>query len=228
MIATLSGHTVAARRQWSDPRARARLLAGQLIAAERRRVDRLVRDNLHLLKLAGDHAARMTGLDAADFAQAAYFGLRRAAETFDPTKGASFGTHAYWGMKAACQAERFKMRSTIRAPRYPRSPIPQCSSLDINNDDGSTIGADIPDDDAEDPTDALDRAELHDALPAALGSLDPRDALVVELRFGINGAKRPHSFIEIGRHLGISGTRVRDLFDRALAQLRDTLASFDL
>lgn len=224
MIATLSRHALAAREQWRDPRARARLLAGQLIAAERRRVDRLVRDHLHLIELAGGAAAHLTGLDKADMIQAAFLGLRRAAETFDPTKGASFGTHAYWWMKATCQEERFRMRSTIRVPRYPRSPIPKCSSLDLESDDGSTIGADIPDDDAPDPTAGLHRTELHAALSAALGSLDPRDALVAEMRFGINGAQRPHTFTEIGDHLGISGARVRDLFDRARCQLRDALA----
>lgn len=228
MIAILSRHAIAAREQWSDPRRRARLLAGQLIAAERRRVDRLVRTHLHLLPLAGGHAARFTGLDKDDLTQAAYFGLRRAAETFDPTKGAAFGTHAYWWMRATCQEEVFRMRTTIRAPRRPASPIPKCSSLDVDSDDGSTIGASIVDDDAEDPIDALERADLRDAVAAALRTLRPRDALVVEMRYGINGARRPHTLVEIATHLDICPERARSLETRGLADLRTALAGLAL
>ncbi|MCK6570171.1 sigma-70 family RNA polymerase sigma factor [Myxococcota bacterium] len=224
MIATLSRHASAARRQWSDPRARARLLAGQLIAAERRRVDRLVRDHLHLLPLAGGHAAHFTGLDKDDLAQAAYFGLRRAAETFDPTKGAAFGTHAYWWMRATCQEEVFRMRTTIRTPRRPASPIPKCSSLDLDTDDGSTIGASIADEHADDPAAGLQRDELPRVVAAALGTLAPRDALVVELRFGINGAKEPHTLAEIAERVGMSTEWCRKIVERALGQLRDALA----
>lgn len=226
MIATLSRRADTTRRQWSDPRRRARLLAGQLIAAERRRVDRLVRNHLHLLPLAGGHAAHFTGLDKDDLAQAAYFGLRRAAETFDPAKGAAFGTHAYWWMRATCQEEVFRMRTTIRTPRRPASPIPKCSSFGLEGDDGSTVGASIVDEQAEDPTGALDRAELQDALASALGTLAPRDALVVELRFGINGAKEPHTFVEIAERVGMSTEWCRKIVERALGQLRDVLAEF--
>lgn len=145
-------------------------------------------------------------------------------ETYDPTKGASPGTHAFWGMRASCRAEYLAMRSLIRVPKKPKSPIPHVGSLDLESDDGSTIGAQIPDDDAEDPTAGLHRTELHAALAAALGTLSERDRLVVELRFGINGAQRPHPFTEIGNRLGVGGTRARQLFDRALTQLREELA----
>ncbi len=224
MIATLSRRADTTRRQWSDPRRRARLLAGQLIAAERRRVDRLVNDHLHLVQYAGGHAARMTGLDRADMTQAAFLGLHRAAETFDPTKGAAFPTHAYWWMKALCHEETYRMRSTIRVPKRPVSPIPKCSSIDMEGDDGSKIGASIVDEQAEDPTGALDRAELRDALASALGTLDPREALVVEMRFGINGAKEPCTFVEIAERVGMSTEWCRKIVERALGQLRDALA----
>jgi RNA polymerase sigma factor (sigma-70 family) len=202
------------------------ILARQLLAAERRRVDRLVRDNLQLLDLAGSHGSHMTGLDRADLRQAAFFGLRRAAETFDPTKGAAFGTHAFWWMRATCQEERFRMRSTIRYPRRPAAPIPKCSSLDVDNDDDSTVRTSIADEHTDDPSAGLHRAELHAALSAALGALNPRDALVVEMRFGINGAKRPHTFVEIAERIGVCPERARMIALRARGQLRDALAEF--
>jgi len=226
MIATLSRRADAARRQWSNPSARAFLLARQLLAQEKRRVDRLVESHLHLLEPAGGAAAHVTGLDKADMIQAAFLGLRRAAETFDPTKGAAFGTWAYTWMRATCQEERFRMRSTIRVPRYPRSPIPKCGSLDVEDANASTIGASIADEHTDDPAAGLHRAELPRAVAAALGSLDPTDALVVEMRYGINGAKRPHTLAEIAGRVGLCAETCRRIEQRALAQLRDTLADF--
>ncbi|TAJ17307.1 MAG: sigma-70 family RNA polymerase sigma factor, partial [Planctomycetota bacterium] len=218
-VAELTPKQRASRAQWADPRSRALLLARQLIASERRRVDRLVRDNLHLTKLAGSHGARLTGLDKDDLTAAAYFGLLRAAETFDPTKGAAFGTHAYWWQRATMQEEFYRMRSTIRVPRRSKHPIPKCSSLDVEGDDGSTIGAEIPDEQAEDPAVALHRADLRDALAAALGTIDPMDALVVEMRYGINGAPREHSFAEIAERLGVCPEWSRKIAERAREQL---------
>lgn len=111
----------AARRQWADPEARARILAGQ-------RAARLVRDNL---RLCGWIAKRFawTGLDREDLAQAAFPGLVRAAETFDPGRGA-FSTWAWWWMRSHVQREVAQMRSTIRVPQYqPASADPTTTTL---------------------------------------------------------------------------------------------------
>lgn len=222
-VAELTPKQRASRAQWADPRSRALLLARQLIAQEKRRVDRLVESHLHLIELAGGAAAHLTGLAREDMTQAAFLGLRRAAETFDPTKGAAFPTHAYWGMKASCQAERFHMRSTIRYPRYPVAPIPKVSSLDIESDDGSTIGAEIPDENTDDPAAALHRTELPRAIAAALGSLDPRARQLVEMRYGLGGSA-PHTVAEIAERLGVCPETCRRIEQRAREQLRDVLA----
>jgi RNA polymerase primary sigma factor len=57
-------------------------------------------------------------------------------------------------------------------------------------------------------------------IEGALGTLDPRDARVVRLYFGLDGA-REHTLNEIGEMLGVTRERVRQLRDRAIKRLRE-------
>jgi RNA polymerase sigma factor (sigma-70 family) len=60
--------------------------------------------------------------------------------------------------------------------------------------------------------------ELHTALADQLATLTPREARVIRQRFGFDGAER--AFADIGRDLGISTERVRQIELKALAKLR--------
>ena len=71
---------------------------------------------------------------------------------------------------------------------------------------------------------------LIEEVEAALRTLPPRDAKVLRLYFGLDGGQE-HTLEEIGRLLGITRERVRQLRDRALKKLREgevgrALASF--
>ncbi len=57
-------------------------------------------------------------------------------------------------------------------------------------------------------------------LEAALSALPPRDAKVLRLYFGIDDGKG-RTLEEIGRMLGVTRERIRQLRDRALRQLRE-------
>jgi RNA polymerase sigma factor (sigma-70 family) len=61
------------------------------------------------------------------------------------------------------------------------------------------------------------RQEVHDLL----ARLEPRQAAILRTRFGFDG--EPESFAEIGRELGLSRERVRQLEAQARRQL-DALA----
>jgi RNA polymerase primary sigma factor len=60
---------------------------------------------------------------------------------------------------------------------------------------------------------------LVEELQSALGALDERRRLVLEMRYGLNG-HRKHTLEEIGERLGVSRERVRQLEARALYALR--------
>jgi len=55
---------------------------------------------------------------------------------------------------------------------------------------------------------------------SALNSLDDRLRLVLQLRFGLAG-QRPRSLAEVGRELGVTPERARQLEVRALEKLRN-------
>ena len=226
MIATLDTtrerRQRAAREQWRDPLARARLLAGQLVAAERRRVDRLVEDHLYLLdRAAGYWHKRLPAVPYEDLHQVAFLGLRRAAETWDPfhASGAAFSTWAFHGLNGAIRDDLpTLMGGPIRAPKRPAFPRPVVASLD------DADGAPEPEDEgtASDPYELACRAEDRERLGAALGKLrHERDARVIAMRYGLEGP--PMTLREIGEALGVGVERARQLELRALAELRAAL-----
>ncbi len=61
---------------------------------------------------------------------------------------------------------------------------------------------------------------LSEAITDALGTLEPRDAKVLRLYFGLEG-EREHTLEEIGNMLGVTRERIRQLRDRALRRLRE-------
>jgi RNA polymerase sigma factor (sigma-70 family) len=218
----------AAREQWRPgSTSRARLLAGQLIAAERRRVARIVMAHEGLaVAFARDMARRYPDAELDDLAQLARLGIAEAARRFDPSRGCKFSTYAWIWARAEVTNARPSLRGgPIQAPRRPTAPIPSVvSSFDAADHDDAA--APEPDDDgATCPIAAACRAEDRERVHLALGKLHPRDALVAELRFGINGAGRPHTLAEIAERLGgVTPERVRQIQERALAQLRQLLA----
>ncbi len=73
-------------------------------------------------------------------------------------------------------------------------------------------------------TDAATMANSRsDDIEAALATLAPRDAKVIRLYFGLDDG-RSRTLEEIGRMMGVTRERIRQLRDRALRQLREEQA----
>jgi RNA polymerase primary sigma factor len=69
-------------------------------------------------------------------------------------------------------------------------------------------------------TDDSSADDLREDVGAMIKILNPREQLVLKLRFGLSGEHR-HSLIQVGRILGVSKERVRQLEQRALQKLRE-------
>jgi RNA polymerase primary sigma factor len=75
---------------------------------------------------------------------------------------------------------------------------------------------------AADPVEEAERSLLRETVQRRLGRLPERERLIVGLRFGLQG--EPQSLETVGRELGLTHERVRQLEVQALKQLETELA----
>jgi RNA polymerase primary sigma factor len=86
-------------------------------------------------------------------------------------------------------------------------------------DDEATLGDFITDSESVDPVQAVETQMLQSQLSEVLGSLPERSATVVRMRFGLDDG-RPRTLDEVGRHLGLTRERIRQIERDTLAELR--------
>ncbi len=101
--------------------------------------------------------------------------------------------------------------------RTSRQPI----SLDstIGEDGETSIGDLIEDVDAPEASELVDRQLMAEQLRSALNALTPREATIMAMRFGLYDGN-PHTLDEIGRALGLTRERIRQLEKQSLSKLR--------
>ncbi len=97
----------------------------------------------------------------------------------------------------------------------------------ISEDENSTLCEIIPDESAESPEKEYEMSELRMLVQAALTPLTERERSVLRLRFGI-GSGVQHTLEEIGRFLGLTRERIRQIEKSALNKLRKPGMSKDL
>ncbi|GAB3678905.1 hypothetical protein GCM10027589_49160 [Actinocorallia lasiicapitis] len=101
--------------------------------------------------------------------------------------------------------------------RTSRQPISLDSTI---GEDGETrIGDLIEDTDSPEASDLVDRQLMADQLRRALGVLSPREAKIMAMRFGLYDGT-PRTLDEIGKHLGLTRERIRQLEKESLSKLR--------
>ncbi len=85
-------------------------------------------------------------------------------------------------------------------------------------DEELTLGAIIPEEE-EDVAEKVFKKKLREKIRSAVDSLNEREAKVLKLRFGLEDGV-PRTLEEVGRELGLSKERVRQLELKALKELR--------
>ena len=86
-------------------------------------------------------------------------------------------------------------------------------------DDDAVLGDFITDTDSIDPQAAVESQMLQGQLSAVLDSLPERSAIVMRMRFGLDDG-RPRTLDEVGRHLGLTRERIRQIERDTLAEIR--------
>ena len=97
----------------------------------------------------------------------------------------------------------------------------------VGDDDSSSLGDFIEDEDALSPMDAAARQMLREQIQSALTSLGDREREVLELRFGLVDGK-DHTLEEVSRFFDVTRERVRQIEAKALRKLRHPSRSREL
>jgi RNA polymerase primary sigma factor/RNA polymerase sigma factor len=135
--------------------------------------------------------------------------LMKAVEKFDYTRGFKFSTYACWALMKNFNAEL--ARETRHNDRFQTG---QDERFDWTKDQRS---------------DGYLRVRLqtqHEAQVAKmLHCLTEREQEIISRRYGLDRSVEPQTLAAVGRELGVSKERIRQLEARALAKLRDAAAT---
>jgi RNA polymerase primary sigma factor len=107
-----------------------------------------------------------------------------------------------------------KVRWMLKVSRYPLS-----LERPVGDDDPDELGSFIPDDNMPAPPEEASQQLLREEVEQVLGTLTPREARILRLRFGLHDG---HSYTleEIGVKFGLTRERIRQIEHKALRRLR--------
>ncbi len=94
-------------------------------------------------------------------------------------------------------------------------------SLDtpVGDEEDTTIGSFVEDDNTPGPADATSNTLLAEALGEILATLTEREADVLKMRFGMSDG-RTHTLEEVGQIFGVTRERIRQIENKAIRKLR--------
>jgi RNA polymerase primary sigma factor len=145
--------------------------------------------------------------DFSDLVSECNLALIRASERFDFARGNRFSTYATWVIKN--EFTRRIPRERRRRARFATGREGQLVALTDHRDAGRAH--------------ALDQEQSRSMIRKMFRHLSAREQTIIVRRFGLVGDKQ--TLVQVGRELGISKERIRQLESRALDKLRVKIAS---
>ena len=92
------------------------------------------------------------------------------------------------------------------------------TSGDEQSEECGSVDGSLEDQKTDKPEDALEAVEEKAKVLRLLGEIDPREARVLKLHYGLDGS-RPMTLKEIGKKLGLTRERIRQIQRGALTKL---------
>jgi RNA polymerase primary sigma factor len=99
------------------------------------------------------------------------------------------------------------------------SQLPVSLEKPIGEDEDSSLGDLVPDDQAESPFDTASLSLRREDVELALSALPERERRVIELRYGLDGSP-PYTLEEVGRAFGVTRERIRQIENNTLKKLQ--------
>ena len=195
----------------------------------------LVEANLRLVvKLAMDYRHARIGLD--DLIAEGNLGLIEAAARFDPGRGVRFASYASWWIrKFLIQAIDRQAHQTTSPARgssepdpEPEGPMPKRERI-LSFDDFMQTSGDrhvlerIASGASVDPRDVVLERQLAQALTGILPRMPELERRILAAHYGLAG-ESPRTLQQIGKELGLTRERVRQIEQRAIARARRLLS----
>jgi RNA polymerase primary sigma factor len=115
-----------------------------------------------------------------------------------------------------------RARLSLKHVKEVRAAARAVTSLDkpVGSEGDTSFGELIAGEESE-PAEEVHVSLAENAVRKAVEALPDREREVVKLRYGMDGDPDPKSLEEIGRHLGLTRERVRQIESRALARLAE-------
>lgn len=135
-----------------------------------------------------------------------------------------------WSLKTGTQPSVEQIAEAIKTTVEKVNAAIECSSnpisldMEINSEDGTTIGEYIEDTHSEDPFQKLSLTSLREHIGCVLNMLDTKEKQTVIMRFGLDDG-RIKTLGEIGQILHLTNERVRQIEIKALRKLKQTSCS---
>lgn len=176
----------------------------------------------HLRFLVSVALKKGKGMHLEDLCQAGVMGLMKAIEDFDFDRKTSFLTYAKWWVECYVSRELLRQKRLIWVPYrtqlracHEGRPIPE-RILEVKDNTVVTRST---------PEEAVIREEVSSSVSEALEKLPKRLKLVLELRYGLPPAKAPMTYRDMGKVIGVSYERARQLCVMAAEQFRRSYGS---
>jgi RNA polymerase primary sigma factor len=98
------------------------------------------------------------------------------------------------------------------------SQLPISLEKPVGEDEDSSLGDFVPDEQAESPFDTTSLSLRREDVELALAALPERERRVIELRYGLDGSQ-PCTLEEVGRAFGVTRERIRQIENNTLKKL---------
>ncbi len=176
--------------------------------------DKLIIHNLRLVVYIAKKF-ESTGIGLEDLVSIGTIGLIKAVNTFSVHKNIKLATYA-----SRCIENEILM--FLRKSNHYKNEVSFDEPLNIDWDGNELLLSDVLGTDIDCVNAHLDNEVEKKLLYEAINKLDPREKLIMEMRFGLNG-KKEKTQKEVADEIGISQSYISRLEKRIIKQLRDEL-----